>query len=223
MMPEAKLRLAMCELYKGNAENALSWIIQPIKYSLENRKALGPDPAEWTYFIVVLLCQGRLIDAIVRINQFSSLCHSELDWLRWVINCLQNQGGIFSRSDNQLSRSHYSVHQLPRRNFADWINNLCTFLQACQQFTFAEILINSASSYSRQQEKKSKSVVTELTNRLSSIRINYLKTLNNAFEKLYVFNLRARPSPILELEYILIITAKLAKPPLRRLRDRLSR
>jgi tetratricopeptide (TPR) repeat protein len=202
--PEPKLRLAMCSLYKGNAENALSWIIEPLKHSLEERKALAPDPVAWAYFIISLLCQGRLVEANVSIDRFPSICHSELDRTRWAIDCLKNQGEKFPQPESELSKQHYSIHHLPHRNFTDWINNLCTLLQACQQFTLAEMLLDSTFSYSQQQEKRTKSILRVSTNRISSIRINYLKPLNNLSRKLHVYNFRSNSSKILELDYILI-------------------
>src|SRR5215510_12959387 len=63
-IPEARLRLALCYLYKGNAYLALRWDAEP-------------DPIEWPYLIVALLCCGKLREATARANQFQTLCHPE--------------------------------------------------------------------------------------------------------------------------------------------------
>ncbi|MBW4476381.1 MAG: glycosyltransferase [Tolypothrix brevis GSE-NOS-MK-07-07A] len=205
-MPEPKLRLTLCNLYKGNAETALSWIFQPIKYTLEDYQALDPDPVEWAYFIISLLCQGKLNEAIIRANQFPSLYHPELDRTLWIINCLQNKGENIPKPHNQLLNSRYSVHQLPNRSFADWINNLCFMLKACQQFSLAEHLINSVFleyRSSEKQEKTYKNVIQVSNNYLLSIRNNSLKNLNNIFEILHIPNPRPSLPPISEIEYII--------------------
>jgi hypothetical protein len=205
-MPEPKLKLALCNLYQGNAKKAISWIIQPIKYTLDEYEALDPDPVEWSYFIICLLCQGKLMEAIIRSDQFSSLSHPELDRLRWAINCLQNQGEKFSQTEIKLSNIRYSVHKLPSLSFTDWINNLYTLLQACQQFNLAERLIHYASPEYQSlspQEKNSKNRTLLSTKYLLTTRINYLRFLDNIFGKLNVA--KSKLSPISEMEYFLIL------------------
>lgn len=212
-IPEPKLRLTLCNLYKGNAQTAFYWILQPIKYTLEDYQALDPDPVEWAYFIISLLCQGKLNEAIIRANQFPSLRHPELDRTRWAINCMQNPGENIPRPDSQLSKSRYSVHKLSNRSFADWINNLCILLKSCQQFSLAERLKNSLSSEyqsSEQREKISNRVIQVSKNYLLSIRSNWLKTLNDIFEILHIPNPRPSLPPISEMEYIIRL-ARVAK------------
>ncbi|WP_339382183.1 glycosyltransferase [Aetokthonos hydrillicola] len=145
-MPEPKLRLAMCNLYKGRAKAALHWIVQPIQWTLVSNKASTPDPVEWAYFIISLLCQGKLKDAIKRAEQFPSLCHPELARTRWVIQVLKNPKHQISVLDGDLSKCRASVQQLPNTNFNEWINNVCMVFKACNQFEFAEILGNAVSS-----------------------------------------------------------------------------
>ncbi|MBE9016631.1 glycosyltransferase [Chroococcidiopsidales cyanobacterium LEGE 13417] len=146
MLPEPKLRLAICSLYKGNAQQALSWILQPIECILILNKASEPDPVEWAYLIIILLCQGKLSEATERINQFPSLNHPELDRVRWAIEVLSNSEKQVAISENNLSNYRISVHQLPKWCFSDWVTNVCTMLKACQQLTFAEKLNNASGS-----------------------------------------------------------------------------
>ena len=125
---EPKLRLALCNLYKGNAIIAHSWIVQPIKETLEIYKALNPDPVEWAYFIICHLCQGKLDDAIKLAEQYPSLYHPELEYVRAVVDGL---------------KSRYSAHQMPKRGFNEWVDNLRIMLTACQQINLAKTLVNS--------------------------------------------------------------------------------
>ncbi|MEH2197167.1 glycosyltransferase [Nostoc sp.] len=205
-MPEPKLKLALCNLYKGNAENALSWITQPIKYTLEEYKALDPDPVEWAYFIICLLCKGKFNEAIIRADQFPLLSHPELARIRWVMNFLQNQGENLLEMDSELSKPRYSVHRLPHRSFTDWINNLCILLQACQQFALAETLINTTTSEYQsleQKEKKYKTARPVLSDYLLSIRTKRLTFLNKIFEIFHIPNPKPSLPPIADIEYII--------------------
>ncbi|MEO7145553.1 MAG: glycosyltransferase, partial [Bryobacteraceae bacterium] len=59
-MPEPKIGLAAASLYKGDASQALSWISEPIQFTLAEYKAVDPDPVEWAYFIRTLLCLGKV-------------------------------------------------------------------------------------------------------------------------------------------------------------------
>lgn len=139
-MPEPKLRLALCNLYKGNAKIALDWIIQPIKYTLEEYNAIEPDPVEWAYGIISLLCLGKFDIAANNASQFPSLNHSELNRIRWVINLLKAKGNIAPLIEDESLTHHYSIHQLPSLSFNEWIENLCIILNSCQQFIFLELL-----------------------------------------------------------------------------------
>jgi tetratricopeptide (TPR) repeat protein len=142
-MPEPKLRLTLCSLHQGNVSEAFHWIIQPIKYTLEEYKAENPDPVEWAYLIITLLCKGRLDEAIQCTNQFPELSHLELDRVRWVISLLKSRENKDPIPDGNLRKCRYSVHQLPNRNFNEWIDYLCIILKASKQFYFSKILKNS--------------------------------------------------------------------------------
>lgn len=132
IMPEPRLRLAICSLYKGNAKKSLEWIVPLIECSLEIYKAVDPDPVEWAYFIVSLLCLGKLEEAKKRCAEFSSLSHIELDRVRWVVSLLLKiEYQYFSPSRWQLPRA--SVHHLPNQNLSEWTKNICLMLKACGQ------------------------------------------------------------------------------------------
>jgi tetratricopeptide (TPR) repeat protein len=146
IMHEPKIRLAICSLYKGNAEKAIEWIVPSIKCILEIYKAFDPDPVEWAYFIVSLLCLGKLEEAKKRCDEFPSLSHIELDRVRWVVNLLTkaNKQDV-SSSHGWVSRP--SVHHLPNRNLSEWTKNIFLMLKACGQLSLAKdlevILLNN--------------------------------------------------------------------------------
>lgn len=139
-MPEPKLRLAICNLYKGDSETALYWITQPIKYTLEEYKALDPDPIEWAYFIISLLCHGKLDDAIKSAYQFPHIYHPILDRTRCVISLLNKEENQYTLPYLEKSKHRHSIHQLPNQSFDDWINDLCVMLRSCKQFDLEKTL-----------------------------------------------------------------------------------
>ncbi|MDB5112549.1 MAG: hypothetical protein JWR67_3663 [Mucilaginibacter sp.] len=205
-MCEPKLKLAICSLYKGNADKALNWIIGPIHNTLGAYGALDPDPVEWAYFIISLFCKGNLNAATIRASQFPSLCHPELDRTRWVINYVQNKGDKIPISDSQLSKPRYSVHQLPQLSFVDWINDLCIMLKTCQQISYAEILsklVSLKEGPSEKPKKTSGDVIRSLKKHLLFARINRLKKLNHVFEVLHIPNRRSGLPSISEIDHII--------------------
>jgi tetratricopeptide (TPR) repeat protein len=145
-MPEPKLRSALCHLYEGNAESATSWILQPIKATLETYEALEPDPVEWAYLVICRLCQGKLDDAVKCAYQFPSLYHPELDRVRWAICVLSNKTHQTVLLSTERSQCRYSLHQLPNRSFNEWVETICMMLKRCQQIHLAERLRGAVSS-----------------------------------------------------------------------------
>jgi hypothetical protein len=190
-MSEPKLKLAICNLYKGHADNALNWILTPIQNNLSIYKALEPEPVEWAYLIISLLCKGDLTQAMVRAGQFPSLHHPELDRTRWVVNYLQNDGNKVSTQNCQLSNSRYSIHQLPQLSFERWINGLYIMLKICQQANYSEMLSKLLSSKERSSEKpiiRSGYATTLLKKRLRLSRVMYIEKINSAFEAFHIPN-----------------------------------
>jgi hypothetical protein len=163
-MPEPQLRLALCNLYKGNARLALSWVLKPIQFTLAEYKANDPDPVEWAYFIISLLCAGKVDDAVTRADQFACLHHPELDRARWVTNFLKNRGKVAPSLQDDAAKYRFTIHQLPGRSFKEWIQQLCVILRACGQFDLAESLTGSLSQLapSTQENQGATAVKTEI-------------------------------------------------------------
>jgi tetratricopeptide (TPR) repeat protein len=140
-IPEAKLRLALCYLYKGNPDLAIRLVSELIKTALEIWR-VEPDPVEWAYLIVALLCRGNLREATARANQFELLCHPELERVREVIRMVNDQA-LKGIPLNRESAYRYSIHQLPERELETWLDDLRKMLQACQRDGLAEMLTPS--------------------------------------------------------------------------------
>jgi tetratricopeptide (TPR) repeat protein len=144
-MPEPKLRLAIFSLYRGNAREALSWILEPIQFTLAEYKASDPDPIEWAYFIIALICLGRIEEAVVRTSEFGWLRNPELDRVRWVVSILRNGGKVAPVGSYHEGVDRPSIHQLPRQSFDAWIEQLCIMLRACGQDDFVRTVKSRAS------------------------------------------------------------------------------
>jgi hypothetical protein len=207
-MSEPRLKLAICSLYKGNPTGALNWIMEPIKNNFGIYGAVDPDPVEWAYFIISLLCQGKLNESIVRAYQFPTLHHPELDRTRWVINYLQNKENQQIDLDG-LSKRRYSIHQLPQISFEDWINNICRMLKACQQYNYSEILSKAISSKQqsiKRTQKKISARINVLKKNFRLIRIKWLEELNRILEALHAPNptpMKQALLPFSEIDYII--------------------
>jgi tetratricopeptide (TPR) repeat protein len=207
LMPEPKLKLGLCSLYKGKPEDAISWILQPIKYTLEEYKASTPDPVEWSYIIIALLCQGKLVEASIYIEQFPQLNHTELERTRWVIECLQNREPSFLNADSQSLKSRHSVHKVTFNNFSDWINHIGDLFICCKQLDFASYLQNSTNLYSVDLEKMSGKAKLKPNMSLPKFRLGYLRILNRLLIKINLNRLALDiflSKKIIEIEYILL-------------------
>ena len=138
-MPEPQLRLALCRLRKGDPAAALSWIGKPLQFTLTEYKSPDPDPVEWAYFIVALLCAGNLKDAAARAAQFPSLRHIELDRARMITAALTNSAVIAPTADG-APPFRRSIHRVPDRSIEAWTREICAMLEACRQRSFAATL-----------------------------------------------------------------------------------
>jgi hypothetical protein len=136
-MPEPQFRLALCSLYKGDARAALSWIVKPIQLTLLDYGAVDPDPVEWAYFIITLLCLGKLDKAADRARQFAGLSHRELDRVRWITNALKGRKSGTLLPHHERVHSRVSIHQLPDHSLREWIRQLSQMLSACGQSDLA--------------------------------------------------------------------------------------
>lgn len=139
-MPEPTLRLALSNLYLGYANDAYTQIVKLVRYITVQYKAADPDPVEWAYLIVSLLCLGKLDEASQRAGQFPALRHPELDHARWAIEALTAGGMPPPLPDDGAYRC--SIHRMQQRTLEEWIEQLCMMLRACKQPEFSAKLMD---------------------------------------------------------------------------------
>jgi len=141
-MPEPQVKLAISLLYRGKAEEALSWIHKPIRFTLLDYKALDPDPVEWALLIRTLLCSGRVREASERAAQFPWMRHPELDRVRSLVSFL-NRGEGALKTEPGSGHFRQSIHELPWGDSSDWTEELIKMLRACGQGRLAERLASA--------------------------------------------------------------------------------
>lgn len=132
-MPEPKFRLALCNLYRGRAAKGLWWIAQPLQFTLAQYKATAPDPVEWAYFVVALLCSGDVSGAAKSAGEFEWLHHPELDRARLITHVLSHREPIARRDETLSATARASIHQLPERDLRGWLEQIEKMLRACRQ------------------------------------------------------------------------------------------
>jgi hypothetical protein len=168
-MPEPKVRLAVCQLYMGKAAMALWWIAQPLQFTLAQYKAADPDPVEWAYFIVALLCLGDVVGATKSAEEFEWLRHPELDRVRQVVRRLGPSTGPERSTRSRPGSSRSSIHQLPERSFTEWLEQLVVMLTACGQNDLAERIRGLSANNELLENEKSECQPTAHGHRAASL------------------------------------------------------
>lgn len=182
-MPEPKLKIAICNLLKGDPYRAHDYLIEPIENNLGKYGASRPDPVEWAYLIICLLCKGDLLTAAVRARQFPLLNHPELNRARWLLNFIQG-GQVKSSPDDDLGMMpSRSVHNLKKRSVTEWVKYVQEMLRACEQWQIAQKLDQFTSL------TRSKHILPPKANSkfirdgaIMKIQINVISNLDAVFE-----------------------------------------
>jgi hypothetical protein len=136
-MPEPKLGLALCKLHTGDPKSALDLLNTLIMFILGGYGAVDPDPVEWAYYIIALLCLGKRKEATAAAREFPWLHHIELDRVRRLVAELDNTVATTSRS---ADADRQTVHRVPSRPWPAWLDGVCTMLSACGQSHLADRL-----------------------------------------------------------------------------------
>ncbi len=155
-LPEAKVRLAICSLYKGDAKMARERVADPIQYVLADYKAIDPDPVEWAYYIISSLCLGKVEYARKCAKRFPWLEHPELDRARWAVKIVTGRGSTVPLQRTGDPKHRPSIHSLPHWSTMEWVEQVSFMLKACRQYHLAEMLTayGSAEALSGQRGQK---------------------------------------------------------------------
>jgi tetratricopeptide (TPR) repeat protein len=148
-MPEPKVRIALCSLYRGDPAKALGCLDESLRFILDQYRAVDPDPVEWAYRIVALLCLGRIASAAGDAGRYPQLFHPTLYVAQWACTVLRGgDPGGHSIPDPTARRA--TIHVLPERSFEDAVAEICLMLQASGKSRFAALLQNRIRSSSNE-------------------------------------------------------------------------
>ncbi|HKR33135.1 MAG TPA: hypothetical protein VJT08_21830 [Terriglobales bacterium] len=157
-LPEAKFRLAVCNLYLGNPAAAEQLLFENIQYTVSDYKAGDPDPVEWAYYILALLCSGKIDEAAVRAGEFLHLEHPELDRARSVALSLKSRQFRGTQLHAIGTSYRTSIHEVSARTEQEWIHFASRLLTACGQQNAASFLqLNAGMQDSIKHENSSQS------------------------------------------------------------------
>lgn len=146
-LSEARFKMALCDLHCGNALKANTQLFESIQYSLDEYKAPEPDPVEWAYYMISLLCMGEVRTAGRYADEFPELRHPELDRVRTVLYVLDPRGFRIDHSDQHAQRA--SIHDCGHPTDKEWLESVCSMLYACGQNATVEKLAPCLESLER--------------------------------------------------------------------------
>jgi len=202
-LPEAKFRLALCSLHEGNAEAAMVLLTQLIETTTAEYGAPDPDPVEWAYFLVSLICQGRVEQALDMYEWYPRLAHSELDCTGQALRILQRQTGTTKTLSDRSAAHRKSIHQLPDRSSTEWIRWLADVLVSCDQLELAKLLRHPELE---QEASTSGSIAPGRAAWMGSValdaRTRWYRRLDAVLDSLNVPSLKPNVPPMSEFRYL---------------------
>ena len=157
-LPEARFKIALCKLYKGDAAEANSKIFELIQYCIFQYRAVDPDPVEWSYYIISLVCMGKLSDATNCALEFPWLRHLELDRVRRVVHLLNRKEASSPSTLEIPIDMRESLHQFPERSETVWREELYSMLRLCGQPSIAEVIATADRKLEHFQKERSLAV-----------------------------------------------------------------
>jgi hypothetical protein len=144
-LPEAKFCLALCELHRGQARAAHALLRDTVEYTLVGYRAVDPDPVEWAYYVISLMCLGRGSEAARHARKFMHLQHPELERARWAAHAAADRS-VPDRPHGLQIHHRRSLHRLPERSIQSWLQELDAMLRACGQADAAERVVEASSA-----------------------------------------------------------------------------
>ncbi|MGO6709797.1 glycosyltransferase family protein [Rhizobium leguminosarum] len=220
-LPEAKFRLAICALQQGDADRAYGLMVGLVKVTMTEYEALNPDPVEWAYFLLALICRGQFERARRLQDFYPSLSHDEFRRARLVIAQLGGSGD--AAVSGRYGRDRKSIHQIPDRSDSEWLAWFSDILERCQQPDLANVLRHAPVGRSGVGEK-----VTFLHfKRDAGWRLRLYSGVDGLMVGLHLNGLRPNVPPLPEFRYFSHLARRLVphsqRGPLRRIRTALSR
>ncbi|RUM23311.1 glycosyltransferase family 1 protein [Rhizobium vallis] len=219
-LPEAKLRLAICALREGDADHAYDLMVNLIKITMIDYGASDPDPVEWAYFLLALVCKGHFEQARRLHDFYPSLSHDELRRMRIILE--QPGRGKRAASGGQR-KDRKSIHQLPKRSDHEWFSWVADILERCQKPDLANALRHVPVAANETGELAG----TLHVKRDLSWPLRFYLGMDSLMIKLHLNSLRPNVPPLPEFGYVRYLARGMVprsqRGRLRRIRMALSR
>lgn len=130
--PEAAVGMARTSMRRGDAELARKWVWDSMIRCFR-LGAAGPDPVEWSIYILALLCAGRVRSAIRSAGRYERLTHIELGRARHLIHRLTG-----TPSPIAPDRVRASIHRDRSLSWDEWVEDVARMLESCGQVEMAQ-------------------------------------------------------------------------------------
>jgi tetratricopeptide (TPR) repeat protein len=144
-MPEAIVRLALCDLLRGLPRQACQRL-EGLVTGLFQQNALEPEPVEWALLALSYYLAGETEKSVEMLRAVPSLRRLELDRVRWAISKLTRQPDLIAQihDANLLHRSareRASIHILPYESFKRFMTDVLVMCEVCNLKTESEFLL----------------------------------------------------------------------------------
>ncbi|ANM13344.1 MULTISPECIES: glycosyltransferase [unclassified Rhizobium] len=195
-LPEAKLRLAICALRDGEADRAYDLLANLVKITTIDYGATDPDPVEWAYFLLALVCKGNLEQARRLRHFYPTLSHEELRRVCLMLEqlCRESNRPVPERQ----SSDRKSIHQLPKRDDHEWLLWVADILERCQKSDLASALRYVPLPVKKTREREAASRV-----KLNlGWRARFYLGIDALLIKMRLNKLRPNVPPLPEFEYL---------------------
>ncbi len=220
-LPEAKFLLAICALRQGEADRAYALLVNMLKVTMIDYGAADPDPVEWAYFLLAMICRGHLDQARRLQDFYPGLSHNELRRARIVLDQLDRKDDSVTSSQHRSDRK--SIHQIPKRSDPEWLAWFSDILDRCQQPDLAKALRHVAFEGGGAAE----TVPSLHSKRDVDCHLRFYSAVDGLMIKLHLSDFRPNVPPLPEFQYLRQLARGLVphsqRSALRRIRMAFSR
>jgi tetratricopeptide (TPR) repeat protein len=216
-LPEAKFGLVICALQEGNIDRAYELIVNLLKVTMIDYGAADPDPVEWAYFLLILICKGDIGQARRLRDFYPSLSHREL---RHVDLIFAQAGLEGNRVSGRPGQERKSIHHIPERDDSEWLLWVADILELSHQPDLARALRRDSRSPAEHVRSQRPKVEFDWRRRLYA-------TVDSLMIALRLQRFRPNVPPLPEFSYLRQLARPLfprsSRGPLRKIRMALSR
>jgi hypothetical protein len=221
-LPEAKFCLAICALQQGETDRAYTLLVDLVSVTVVDYQAAEPDPVEWAYFLLALVCKGQSGQALQLRDLYPRLAHDELRRARLVLELLGGNGAQASAFDTGKPRR--SIHRIPDRSDNQWLAWFATVLEHCQQPECARMICPIPPAPNGKSEPVSLSARKRTR---AGWRAGFYANFDTLMVKMHLDGLRPNVPPLPEFRYFWVLARGMVpashRGSLRRIRTTIAR